>query len=78
MQAAATYTEDYHSPYDSPVFYRSSSHAHESGTDEDTTDSSSDSEEEPALSYHTSNNDSHGRPEKQEYQILDKTPTLHA
>ena len=42
MQAAATYTEDYESPYDSPISYDSSSHAHETETEEDTTDSSSD------------------------------------
>ena len=42
MQAAATYTEGYVSPYDSPISYDSSSHAHEIDTDEDTTDSSSD------------------------------------
>ena len=42
MQAAATFTEAYHSPYDSPISYDSSSHAFEIGTDEDTTDSSTD------------------------------------
>ena len=49
MQAAAKYTEDYDSPYDSPISYDSSSHAHETDTDEDTTDSSSDSDEDPGL-----------------------------
>ena len=38
MQAAATYTEDDDSPYDSPISYDSSSHAHETDTDEDTPD----------------------------------------
>ena len=63
MQGAATFTEDYDSPYDSLKSDDSSSHAHETGTDEETTDSSaSDSEEEPALSPHTCNNDFQCRP----------------
>ena len=49
MQAAATLTEDYDSPHDSPITYDSSSHAYETETDEDITDSSSDAEDEPAL-----------------------------
>ena len=61
MQAAATFTEEYDSPYDSPISYNSSSHAYTTETDEDTTDSSaSDSEEEPAL-CHTSGNAIQGR-----------------
>ena len=65
MHAAATYTEDYDSPYDSPISYDSSSPAHETDTDEDTTDLSvSDSEEEPALLHHTSDNTSQGRTEE--------------
>ena len=59
VQAAATFTEDYDSPYDSPVSCDSSSHPHETETDKDTCDSSaSDSEEEPTLSPHISDNDS--------------------
>ena len=78
MQAAATFTEDYESPYDSPISYDSSSHAHETETDEDTIDSSaSDSEEQPVFSRHTSDNNSQGRPEEQGYQMLDETRTLH-
>ena len=77
MQAAATYTEDYDSPYDSPICYDSSSRAQKTETDEDTTDTSSDSDEDPALSPHTPDNDLQGRPEGQGYQMLDKTPTLH-
>ena len=51
LQAAATFTGDYDSPCDSPISHDSLSHAHETETDEDTTDSSaSNSEEEPALS----------------------------
>ena len=50
MQAAATFTENYDSSYDSPLSYDSISYAYEPETDEDTTDSSaSDSEEELAL-----------------------------
>ena len=46
MQAAATFAGEYHSPYDSPISYDSSSHAYEMESDEYTTDSSaSDSEE---------------------------------
>ena len=77
MQAAATHTEDYDSPYDSPISYDSSSHAHETETDEDTPDSSSNTDEDPALSHHTSDNHSQGRPEEQGYQMLDETLTLH-
>ena len=77
VQAAATYTEDYDSSYDSPISYDSSSHAYETETDKDITDSSSDSEGEAAMSHHTSDNDSQGRPEEQEYQMLDETSTLH-
>ena len=40
MQAAATLTEDYDSSYDSPISYDSSSHAHETETDEVSTDRS--------------------------------------
>ena len=40
MQAAATFTEDYDSAYDSRISYDSSSHAYETETDDDTTDSS--------------------------------------
>ena len=40
MQAAATFTEDYDSPYDCPISYDSSSHAYETETDEANTDSS--------------------------------------
>ena len=54
-----------------------SSHAHRTGTYEDTTDSARNSEEKPALSHHTSDNDSQGRLEQQGYQMLDETPTLH-
>ena len=65
MQAAGTFTEDYDSPYDSPISHDSSSHAHETETNEDTTDSSaSNSEEQPALSPHTCDNDSQGRPKE--------------
>ena len=61
MQAVGTFTEDYDSPYNAPISYDPSSHAYETETDEDTPDSSaSDSEEEPALSYHTSVIDSQG------------------
>ena len=78
MQAAAIFTEDYDSPYNSPILYDSSSHAYDIETDEDTTDSSAnDSEEEPALSHQKSNTDSEGRPEEQGYQMLDETPSLH-
>ena len=50
MQAAATFTENYDSAYDSPLYYDSLSYAYETETDEDITDSSaSDSEEELAL-----------------------------
>ena len=77
MQAAATFTEDYDAPCDSPISYDSSSHAYETETDEVTTDSYSDSEEEPALSHHTSDNKLQGRTEEQEYQMLDETSTLH-
>ena len=77
MQAAATYTEDYDSPYNSPISYDSSSDVYATEIDEDTTDSSSYSEEEPALSHHTSDNDSHGRPEEQVYEMCDETSTLH-
>ena len=78
MQAAAPLTQGYDSPYDSPISYDSSSDAYETETDADTPDSSvSDSEEEPALSHHTSDNDSQGRPEEQGDQMLDENPTLH-
>ena len=77
MQAAATFTEDYDSPCDSPISHHSSSHAYETETVEDITDSCGDSEEEPALSHHTSDNESQGRPEAQGHQMLDETPTLH-
>ena len=78
MQAAATHTEAYNSPYDSPISYDSSSHTYETESDEHSTDSSaSDSGEEPTLSHHTSDNDSQGRPQQQGYQMLDATPTLH-
>ena len=77
MQAAATFREDYDSPYDSPISYDSYSHAYETGTDVDTTDSSSDCAEEPAFSHYISDNESQGRTGEQAYQILDETPTLH-
>ena len=74
IQAAATFTEEYDSPYDSPISYDSSSHAYETDTEDS---SASGLEEEPALSHHTSDNDTQGRPEEQGYQMLDETPTLH-
>ena len=78
MQAKPTFTEGYDSPYDSPISYDSSSHAYETETDEDTTDSSaSDSGGKLAVLYKTSDKDSQGRPEQYEYQMLDETPTLH-
>ena len=77
MQAAATYTEDDDTPCDSPISYYALSHALETETDDDTTDSSSDYEEEPALSHYTSDNDSQARPEEQGYLMLDETTTLH-
>ena len=78
MQAAATFTKDYDSPYDSTIPDDSSSHAHATATDADTSDSSaSNSEEEPAFSHHTSDNDSQGRPAERRYQMLDETHTLH-
>ena len=59
MPAAATFTEACNSSHDSLITYASSSHAYDRETNEDTTDSSaSDSQEEPALSHHTSDNDS--------------------
>ena len=65
MQAAGSCTEDYDSLYDTPISYDSSSHAYETDTEEDTSNSSaSDSEEEPALSAHTPDNGSQGRPEE--------------
>ena len=76
MQAAATYAEDYDSPYDSPISDDSSSHADETETDVDTTDSSSHSDEDPALSNHTFDIQSQGRSDEQEYQMLDETATL--
>ena len=77
MQAAATFTEECDSPYDSPISYESSSHAYTTATDEETTDSSaSHSEQEPALSQ-TSDNDTQGRLDEQGYQMLAETPTLH-
>ena len=46
MQVVPTFSEDYESPYDSPISFDSTSHAYETETDDDTTDSSaSDSEE---------------------------------
>ena len=77
MQAAATFIEWYDSQHDTPISYDSSSHACETETDADTTNSSaSDSKDEPALSHHTADNDSQGRQEEQAYQMLDGTPTL--
>ena len=77
MQVAATYTQDYDSAYDSPISDDSSWHAHETDTDEDTTDSSTESDEDPALLQHTSANDSQGRPQEQGNLMLDETRTLH-
>ena len=76
-QAAATYAADYESPHDSPISFELSSHAHETDRNEDTTDSSGGSEEDPALSNLTSDNDAQGRPEEQAYQMLDEAHTLH-
>ena len=77
MQAAATYTEDNDSPYDSPISCNSWSHEYETETDADTTDSFSDSKEEPVLSHHISDDNLQGRPREQGYQMLDETHTLH-
>ena len=78
MHATATWTEDYDSACDSPISDDLSTDKCETETDEDTTDSSpSNSEEEPTLSHHTSNNDTQGRTEEQLYQMHNESPALH-
>ena len=78
IQATATCIEDYDCLYDSPIYYDVSSHAHETGTDKDTTDSfSSDLAQEPALSHHTSDNNRQYRPQEQGYLMLNGTRTWH-
>ena len=65
MQAAAPFTKDSDSLYDSPICYDSSLNAYEIDTDQDTTHSSaSNSKDKPALSDPTSDNDSQSRLEE--------------